>query len=260
MQQVKGKALKKGIFLLPSLITIASLFSGVYAMMMAYAADYERAAIFGLLCVLLDGIDGNVARLTHTESRFGAELDSLTDVVVFGCIPALIIYQWSLIHISEAGWLLSKIGWLMVFFYIAMTVMRLARFNSQQDTLKKYFRGMPCPAAATLIMSFMWVWEDIGYSGVEAIVLSCVILFLSGIAMISNLSYYSIKQIEISRVSLTGILAAVSLLIIVSLDIPKVILFISLLYLFSGPFLWLSRLLKRRLAYKRTLSSTRIGK
>ena len=257
MQQVKGKALKKGIFLLPSLITIASLFSGVYAMMMAYAGDYQRAAIFGLICVLLDGIDGNVARLTHTVSRFGAELDSLTDVVVFGCIPALIIYQWSLIHISETGWLLGKIGWLMVFFYIAMTIIRLARFNSQQDTLKKYFRGMPCPAAATLIMSFIWVCEDIGYSGVEAISISCVILLLSGVAMISNLSYYSIKQIEISRVSLTGILAAVSLLIIVSLDIPKFLLFISLLYLCSGPSLWLSRLFKRRTSYKRTLPSAK---
>ena len=260
MQQVKGKALKKGIFLLPSLITIASLFSGIYAMIMAYAGDYERAAIFGLLCVLLDGVDGNVARLTHTVSRFGAELDSLTDVIVFGCIPALIIYQWSLIHISETGWFLSKIGWLMVFFYIAMTVLRLARFNSQQDTLKKYFRGMPCPAAATLLMSFMWVWEDMGYSGVEAISLSCVILFLGGIAMISNLSYYSIKQIEISRVSLTGILAAVSLLIVVSLDIPKFLLFISLLYLCSGPSLWLSRLFKRRIPYKRTLPSDRLNK
>ena len=260
MQQVKGKALKKGIFLLPSLITIASLFSGVYAMIMAYAGDYEHATIFGLLCVLLDGIDGNVARLTHTVSRFGAELDSLTDVIVFGCIPALIIYQWSLIHISETGWLLGKIGWLMVFFYIAMTVIRLARFNSQQDTFKKYFRGMPCPAAATLIMSFIWVWEDLGYSGVDAISLSCVILLLSGIAMISNLSYYSIKQIEISRVSLTGILAAVSLLIIVSLDIPKFLLFLSLLYLCSGPSLWLSRLFKRRVSHKRTLPSARIGK
>ena len=115
MQQVKGKALNKGIFLLPSLITLASLFSGVYALGKAYGGDYESAAIFALLCVLLDGLDGNIARLTHTVSRFGAELDSLTDVVVFGCIPALIIYQWSLIYIDESGWWLNKIGWLTAF-------------------------------------------------------------------------------------------------------------------------------------------------
>ena len=257
MQQVRGKTLKKGIFLLPSLITLSSLFSGVYAVTKAYAGDYEHAAIFALLCVLLDGLDGNIARLTHTVSRFGAELDSLTDAVVFGCIPALIIYQWSLIHINETGWFLNKIGWLTVFFYIATTTLRLARFNASQDTLKKYFRGMPCPAAAALIMSFIWVCEDIGYSGVEVIALSCGILVLSGVSMVSNLSYFSIKQIEIGRVSLIGILAAVSLLIIVSLDIPKFILFMSLVYLCSGPFLWFSRLFKRHLWYRRTSSSAR---
>lgn len=257
MQKVKDRTLKKGIFLLPSLITLTSLFSGVYAVTKAYTGDYEHAAIFALLCVLLDGLDGNIARLTHTVSRFGAELDSLTDAVVFGCIPALIIYQWSLIHINEAGWFYSKIGWLSAFFYIATTVLRLARFNSGQDSLKKYFRGMPCPAAATLIMSFIWVWEDIGYSGAEAIGLSCLILGVSGIAMVGNLSYFSIKQIELGRVPLIGVLAVVSLLIIISLDIPKFILFMSLLYLCSGPFLWFSKLFKRYLPRKSTSPSVR---
>ena len=256
MQEIKGKALKKGIFLLPSLITLASLFSGVYALTKAYAGDYEIAAIFGLLCVLLDGLDGNIARLTHTVSRFGAELDSLTDVVVFGCIPALIIYQWSLIYIDENGWLLSKIGWLAIFFYIATTVLRLARFNSQQDTLKKYFRGMPCPAAATIIMSFIWVCEDVGYSGVEVVWISCSILILSGIAMVSNLSYSSIKQIEIGRVPLVGVLMAIGILIIASLDIPKFIFLMSLLYLGSGALLWFSRLIKKHLSHKTSLPST----
>ena len=255
MQEVRGKTLKKGIFLLPSLITLSSLFSGIYALTKAYSGDYEQAAIFGLLCVLLDGLDGNVARLTHTVSRFGAELDSLTDAIVFGCIPALIIYQWSLTYISETGWLLSKIGWLTIFFYITTTVLRLARFNSQQDTFKKYFRGMPCPAAAALIMSFIWVCEDIGYSGIEAISLSCIILVLSGIAMVSNLSYFSIKQIKMGRVSLISVLVAISLLIIVSIDIPKVILCMSVIYLCSGLLLWFSRLFRRRLLHQKEPSS-----
>ncbi|MBC6414175.1 MAG: phosphatidylcholine/phosphatidylserine synthase [Chromatiales bacterium] len=257
MQEFKGKASKKGIFLLPSVITLASLFSGVYAMTKAYAGNYEAAAIFGLLCVLLDGLDGNIARLTNTVSRFGAELDSLTDAIVFGCIPALIVYQWSFVHINESGWLLAKIGWLSVFFYISATVLRLARFNAQQDTLKKYFRGMPCPAAAALIMSFIWAYEDIGYSGAEAITMSCVILIVSGIAMVSNLSYFSLKQIEVGRVPLVGVLAAISVLIIAALDIPKFLLLISILYLCSGLFLWLTRLFKKRMSYKESPSSDR---
>ena len=257
MQEVKGKAPKKGIFLLPSFITLISLLSGIYAFTKAYAGDYEQAAIFGLLCVLLDGLDGNIARLTHTASRFGAELDSLTDAVVFGCIPALVVYQWSLIHINEPGWLLSKIAWLITFFYVAMTVLRLARFNSQQDTFKKYFRGMPCPAAAALIMSFMWVWDDLGYSGAEAIVLSCIVLVSTGIAMVSNFSYFSIKQIGVGKVPLVGVLIAISVLIIISLDIPKFILMISIIYLLSGPFLWFSKLFKKRLTHKKTATSIR---
>ena len=257
MQEIKGKALKKGIFLLPSVITLASLFSGIYAIIKAYAGNYEVAAIFGLLCVLLDGLDGNIARLTNTVSRFGAELDSLTDVVVFGCIPALVLYQWSLVHITGSDWLVSKIGWLLVFFYISATVLRLARFNAQQDTLKKYFRGMPCPAAATLIMSFIWVYEDIGYSGAEVIWISCVILVICGIAMVSNFSYFSVKQIGVGRVPLVGVLAAVSVLIIAALDIPKFILLMSVLYLCSGLFLWFAKLIKKRTSYKESPSSLR---
>ena len=247
MHRANKKGIKKGIFLLPSLITLASLFSGVFAMIQAYAGDYERAAIFGLLCVLLDGLDGNIARWTHTVSRFGAELDSLTDVVVFGCIPALIIYQWSLIHITETGWFLSKVGGLAVFFYVATTVLRLARFNAQSDIVKRYFRGMPCPAAAALMMSFIWVWQDLGYSGANAIVLSCAILVVCGVAMVSNLSYFSLKQVELkSRVPLVAVLAAIGMFIIAALDIPKFLLIMALLYLFSGPFLWLSRSFKKR--------------
>ena len=255
MRRVKGRTIKKGIYLLPSFITISSLFSGVYAVSRAYTGYYEQAVIFGLLCILLDGLDGNIARLTHTESRFGAELDSLTDVVVFGCFPALIVYQWSLIHINESGWFLSKLGWLVAFFYIATTVLRLARFNSSQDTPKKYFRGMPCPAAAALILSFIWVWQDLGYSGAEAIWFSCALLFLTGGAMASNLSYFSPRQIEVGRVPLIGVLAAMILLIVVSLDIPKFILAMSFIYLCSGPFLWFTKLFKKRLSYSKEASS-----
>lgn len=238
---------KKGIFLLPSIITLASLFSGIFAISKAYAGDYEIAAIAVLFCVLLDGLDGNIARLTNTVSRFGAELDSLTDVIVFGCVPAFIIYQWTLIGFVTYGWLLSKLGWLLVFLYIAATVLRLARFNAQQDSVKKYFfRGMPCPAAAALLMSFVWAWQTIGYSRDDAIWICCALAILASIAMVSNLSYFSLKQIDLkSRVPFITILILICILSVAALDVPKFLFVLSVLYFCSGPFLLLSKLFKK---------------
>ena len=238
---------RKGIFLLPSLITLTSLFIGVFAISKAYAGDYSIAAMAVLLCVLLDGLDGNIARATNTVSRFGAELDSLTDAIVFGCVPVFIIYQWSLTGFMEEEWLLSKLGWLSIFLYIAATVLRLARFNVQQDGMKKYFfRGMPCPAAATLLMSFVLVWQTMNYKHEDAMWISFALIVVSSIAMLSNLSYFSLKQIDFKRrVPFLTIVVIICVAFIVALDVPKFLFILSVFYLCSGPGLLLTRLFKK---------------
>lgn len=239
----------RGIYLLPNLITASSLLIGFFAAVRAFNGEFEVAAIALLVCVVLDSLDGNVARLTNTASRFGAEFDSLTDVVVFGCIPALIIYNWSLAAMAEFGWLWSKLGWLAAFFYTVATALRLARFNSQIGSSEKsFFRGLPCPAAATLMMSLVWLSQETGYSGADMAWWCFALMILAGAAMVSNFSYYSLKGVNLkSRVPFIALLAVVAGLILAAIDLPKFLFFIALLYLCSGPFLYLFRLARKNL-------------
>ena len=234
---------RRGIYLLPNLITTASLLLGFYAAIRALDGDFITAA-----AAVLDGIDGRVARMLGIDSRFGAEFDSLTDAIVFGVVPALVMYLWLLPSVEESA-LWRRLIWLTAFFYTASTVLRLARFNVQAvaDGKHVFFRGMPSPAAAALVMSMIWAWQDWGYSGQAAIWTALITLVLTSAAMVSNFSYYSLKGINFrDRVPFIAIFLVVAVFAVASIDVPRFLLFISLAYSLSGPGIYLLRVFRRK--------------
>ncbi len=240
MKSRSGK--RSGIYLLPNLITTASLFFGFFAMVRALNGDFESAALAVFVCAILDGLDGRVARMTNTVTRFGAEYDSLSDAVVFGFVPALTVYLWAF-SAFEPGQVWHRIGWLAAFFYTASTLLRLARFNAQIGSSEKYFfRGMPSPVAAVLVMSLIWSWRDFGYQGGQLTWLVLGVVIMAAAAMVSNFSYYSLKGLHFkNRVPFIALLAVVVGFVVAAVDLPRFIFFLSLVYALSGPFLYLFR-------------------
>lgn len=226
----------KGIYLLPNLFTTSGLFAGFYAIVAAMRGDFEYAAIGIFVAMIMDGLDGRVARLTNTQSAFGAEYDSLADVVSFGVAPALITYSWGL---SSLG----KPGWLVAFFFAAATALRLARFNSRlhvQD--KKYFQGLPCPSAAGLVAGMIWVAHDYGVPGHQLWVIAAVVTLITGALMVSNIGYYSFKELDLKgHVPFVAVLAVLLIIVCVSIDPPLVLLCAFSLYVLSGPILSIKR-------------------
>ncbi|HET7924556.1 MAG TPA: phosphatidylcholine/phosphatidylserine synthase, partial [Rhodanobacteraceae bacterium] len=163
-----GRKPPRGIYLLPNLFTTGAMFAGFYAIVAAIGGRYVTAAIAVFVAGILDGLDGRVARLTGTQSEFGVQYDSLSDMVSFGLAPALVLYTWSLSSLKEYGSALGKIGWAAAFIYAACAALRLARFNTQVGVAdKRYFQGLASPAAAGLCMSFVWTVEDFGYNGFD---------------------------------------------------------------------------------------------
>src|SRR5215467_1203456 len=157
---------RRGIYLLPNLFTTGALFAGFYAIIAAISLQYSHAVVAILIAGVLDGLDGRVARLTNTQSEFGVQYDSLSDMVSFGLAPALVLYTWSLSSLKEYGSAWGKIGWAAAFIYAACAALRLARFNTQVGVAdKRYFQGLASPAAAGLLMSFLWVAVDVGLDG-----------------------------------------------------------------------------------------------
>lgn len=184
---------RRGIYLLPNLFTTAALFAGFYAIVQAMNGRYEYSAIAIFVAMVLDGLDGRVARLTQTQSAFGAEYDSLSDMVSFGAAPALIIYEWAL-----KG--MGKLGWIAAFIYCAGAALRLARFNTNIDVVdKRYFQGLPSPAAAALVAGLLWVLHGLGYSGEQSRWYACFITIFAGVTMVSNIPYWSGKDINLRR-------------------------------------------------------------
>lgn len=226
-----GRFADRGVYLLPNLFTIGALFAGFYGIVAATKGLFEIAAIALFIAMLLDNLDGRVARMTKTQSKLGAELDSLSDMVAFGVAPALIVYHWSLIG-------LGKIGWLLSFFYTATAALRLARFNSQLDVAdKKYFKGLPAPVAAAVVVGFVWNCVDLEIVGQTAVmkVLIGVITALVGALMVSTLKYYSFKTIDFrGKVHYLWILSMVLLLIVIVLEPAKVLFSGCLIYALSG--------------------------
>jgi len=232
---------RRGIYLLPNLFTTAALFSGFYAIVAAMDHRFEAAAMAIFIAMLLDGIDGRVARLTNTQSDFGAEYDSLADMVSFGIAPALVMYEWTLLS-------LGKLGWLAAFIYTAGAALRLARFNTQVATAdKNYFQGLPSPSAAAIIAGMVWLGEshlpaDRLVSGV-----SLILTVWAGVLMVSNFRYYSFKGINWKgKVPFVFMLLMVLILVLVSSNPPLMLFSGFLIYSVSGIAMTLVQMRKRR--------------
>ncbi len=225
----KTEIRRRGIYILPNLFTTAALFAGFFAIVQAMNQRFEISAVAIFLAMVFDGLDGRVARLTHTQSAFGAEYDSLSDMVSFGVAPALVIYEWAL-----KG--LGKLGWIAAFIYCAGAALRLARFNTNIDVVdKRYFQGLPSPAAAALVAGLVWVMIDNGWSGEEARWYACALTMFAGITMVSNIRYWSGKDINLRKsVPFIIVVAFAVGFALVSSYPPGVLFALFLAYALSG--------------------------
>lgn len=229
----------RGIYLLPNAFTTAALFCGFYATVMAMNQRFEHAAWAIFIAMILDGLDGRIARLTNTQSEFGAQYDSLSDMVSFGAAPALVIYEWSL-----RG--LGKLGWIAAFVYCAGAALRLARFNTNIEVVdKRFFQGMPSPAAAAMVAGFILLMTDLQVSGVNMQWVSWGIALFAGLTMVSNVPYYSFKDVNFRKsVPFIVVFLIALALALVSIDPPKVLMPIFVLYGLSGYAVFFWRLAK----------------
>lgn len=225
-----GKKVRhKGIYLLPNLFTTGALFSGFYAIIAGMNGNFEAAAIAIFVAMLLDGLDGRVARLTNTSSAFGEQYDSLSDMVSFGVAPALVMFSWALQD-------LGKLGWAAAFTYCAGAALRLARFNTQIGVIdKRYFIGLASPAAAALVAGTVWAGSESHAEGVLLWAYALITAF-AGVLMVSNVRYTSFKEIDFrGRVPFVVMLAVVLGFAVVTIDPPRILLAIFAGYAFSGP-------------------------
>ena len=231
----------RGIYLLPNLFTTGAMFAGFYAIVAAIGGHFGNAAAAVFVAGPLDGLDGRVARLTNTQSEFGVQYDSLSDMVSFGMAPALVLYTWSLASLKLIGPFWGKVGWGAAFIYAACAALRLARFNTQVGMADKaYFQGLASPAAAGLCMSFVWMVQNFGYSGEQVQFVTPFIAVTAGLLMVSNFRYFSFKAWPKSdKVPFIWIPAVVLILVALALDPPKVLFAIAALYVLSGPVLTL---------------------
>ncbi len=240
---------QRGIYLLPNLFTSAALFSGFFAIVQSMNGHFELAAIAIFVAMVLDGLDGRVARMTNTQSAFGAEYDSLSDMVSFGVAPALILYIWALKP-------LGKLGWLAAFTYCACAALRLARFNTKLDDEnqdKRYFQGLPSPAAAALLAGFVWVSYEYGVSGRDVFFgilqwkwMAWGLTIFAGLSMVSDLRYYSGKDINLKEsVPFFVILGIMLLIVLISYSPPEVLLFVMASYALSGYIMWIQKKFKK---------------
>lgn len=255
-QDADGRKVRhRGIYLLPNLFTTANLFAGFYSIISSMSAQsamsagdlagagkyfgFAAAAIF--IAMVLDGLDGRVARMTNTQSAFGAEYDSLSDMVAFGVAPALLAFGWAL-----GG--LGKVGWMVAFIYVAGAALRLARFNTQVGTAdKRYFIGLASPAAAGVIAGTVWAFSDHGIDSSGWAFLVALLVAAAGMLMVSNIKYNSFKDLDLKgRVPFVAILVVVLIFAVVAVDPPRILLLIFLGYAASGPVQHLLRLRRNK--------------
>ena len=234
---------RRGIYLLPNLFTTGAMFAGFYAIVAAVDSRYEAAAMAIFVAMVLDGMDGRIARMTNTQSDFGVQYDSLSDLAAFGLAPALVIYHWSL---SSLG----KIGWLASFLYAASTALRLARFNTQSGIAdKRFFQGLPSPPAAALIAGLVWVGDTYGLVNGKGIpLITLPITIMAGVLMVSNIRYHSFKQFDFrNKVPFVSILIVVLIFVFIASE-PSLVLFVMAVgYASSGPILTLIQLRRRHM-------------
>jgi len=225
----KNRIRRRGIYLLPNAFTTAALFAGFYAIVQAMNTNFDQAAVAIFIAMVLDSLDGRVARLTRTQSAFGAEYDSLADMVSFGAAPALVIYEWTL-----KG--LGKWGWFAAFVYVAGAALRLARFNVMLDvTDKRWFTGLPSPAAAAIVAGFVWIINDYIIDPYETRWWAWALTVISGLTMVSNVKYYSFKAINLRKsVPFVAVLLLMAMVALISIQPPLVLFLCFIVYLVSG--------------------------
>ncbi len=224
---------RKGIYILPNLFTLGALFGGFYAVVMAMNGRFENAAI-GIFCAaVLDSLDGRVARMTNTQSAFGEQMDSLSDMVSFGAAPALIAYEWALKGLGKAGWIAA-------FVYCACAALRLARFNTNIGIVdKRYFQGLPSPAAAALVIGFIWVMDDAGFKAVSQIDwlawLALGFTLYAGLTMVTNVPFYSFKDVSFKRTVPFIVIVLIALgIALINVHPPMVLFALFVVYGLSG--------------------------
>ncbi|MFM2480257.1 CDP-diacylglycerol--serine O-phosphatidyltransferase [Celerinatantimonas sp. YJH-8] len=221
---------RRGIYLLPNLFTTAALFSGFYAVVASMNGHFEAGAIAIFVAMIFDGLDGRIARLTGTESAFGAEYDSLSDMVSFGIAPALVSYNWAL-----SG--LGKFGWLASFIFAVSAALRLARFNTQVGKADKhFFQGLASPSAAAIVAGMVWLGQDLSLDRHHLDVIAALITICSGLLMVTNFRYHSFKGIDLKgRVPFVVVLLMVLIIVVIALRPPLVLFLVFSIYAISGP-------------------------
>jgi CDP-diacylglycerol---serine O-phosphatidyltransferase len=237
----KGARSFRGIYILPNLITTASLFAGFYAIIEAINGNFELAAVAILVSLILDGLDGRVARMTHSSSNFGVQYDSLADLVSFGVAPALIVYFWALRPYGRYGWVAA-------FLFVVCGALRLARFNVQTGVIDpRYFNGLPIPAAATMVATYILMYYELGDWAPDRHILVLLMIYVLSFLMVSNIKYYSFKKFELfQRKPFPVLVGAVLLFLVIAIE-PKIMGCLAMgSYVLSGPLLTLLLLWKRR--------------
>ncbi|RUO29090.1 CDP-diacylglycerol--serine O-phosphatidyltransferase [Aliidiomarina sanyensis] len=233
---------RRGIYLLPNLLTTAGLFSGFYAIVASMNGDFQLAAIAIFVAMVFDGLDGRVARMTNTQSEFGAEYDSMADIVSFGIAPALVAYNWAL---HDVG----KLGWLAAFIFVAGGALRLARFNTALATAdKRYFQGLAIPSAAAIIAGLVWVGAKYEIDPSNVSLLVVLFTIACGLLMVSNFKYHSFKEVDWrSNVNFVVLLLIVLIFVVVA-TAPAVVLFLMFTaYAISGPVMTIKNVSKLKL-------------
>lgn len=236
---------RKGIYILPNLFTLAALFGGFYAVVMAMNGRFEQAA-YGVFCAMvLDSLDGRVARMTNTQSTFGEQMDSLSDMVSFGAAPALIAYEWAL-----KG--LGKLGWIAAFVYCSCAALRLARFNTNLAVVdRRFFQGLPSPAAAALVMGFIWLLDNQGFAGgAEGPWLMWTtfgVTLYAGLTMVTNVPFYSFKDVSFKKSVPFVVIVAIALgIAVINIHLPGALFSLFMLYGLSGYGVYVLKRMKGR--------------
>jgi CDP-diacylglycerol--serine O-phosphatidyltransferase len=235
MEPNESKA-RKGVYLLPNALTTGALFAGFYSIIAGISGHYIAAAVAVVIAGVLDGLDGRVARLTNTQSEFGVQYDSLSDLISFGLAPALLAFNWSLSTLRDISPMAGKLGWLAAFVFVACAALRLARFNTQVEIVdKRYFQGLASPAAAGTLVSTVWFFADQGISGESVRWLMFIETVLLGLLMFSRVRYFSGKSWPIGdRIPLGFMFLLVLIFVLLAIDPPTVLLIIGVVYVTSG--------------------------
>lgn len=236
----------RGVYLLPNLLTTGCLFSGFYAVVAAIDKHFAPAGIAVFVAMIFDTLDGRTARLTHTETAFGKEYDSLADMVAFGLAPAIVAYQWGVVRIMEFGHYWGRFGWLACFFYAAAAALRLARFNTRTAADKRYFEGLPSPSAAAIVAAFVWSSSEWTEPGLTGLIAAFVVTASAGALMVSRFAFPSFKQFDLDRrIKFVYLLLVPLFFLAIAIDPPTMLLSMFGVYALSAPLLWLGRRVRR---------------